>query len=720
MNLQPMLKVEYALESHAIGVMQQASKFSSDTLATLMGIDLPEMDGLHFEPNTGCVILRPVARHRDLGQAHVTTNVNGGDTGLWRDCTKRSTGKKTLAQYNGAAGATWSAQTSAAWLALDNQPFVVSFYFGAVPKAGSHTSADAYRRVTWPADAASGENMYRVTVSYEEAPYLERSTDAGATWQRQGTIPCPIDLETLRTSANVQLSLTVLPLDDAVLFWLGQDLGRYTKVVRGDGVGYKSGALKFEGKNGVAVFGYSDLRFKASGHYVSARHRGPRDMTPTPAFHLNGAKEADQSYSAALENVYAGDFEYDYRLSMASPPLAAPDTDVSDRTPLVKQVNVVWPPIYTGPSSGGWTEITGITRYEERFGWDPETRLFSRWMSIEAKNNAGEWREGYGIQAVRVFTGYAHLGFNPDPRSYLLGNTRGAYPTQGSDATYRFECRDLLYVLKDAFLTDAIYPARWCVYSLVRALLQHGGIVPDLMATLPVCPFGPDPAGCTHTQLGAHPGWREGTGVLACLAELQAVEYASMGQRWDGQFLFQPFDPDAPYTVSKVFREQASGNGEGFNEILAHSGGLLRERDLDGVRNEITFIGIDQATGGVFARHWQDADSLNDRTAPNYTGYRKPEVHIWSGYVSPAFADAALAKRAKWARLPDERVVVPCWGQPWLQPLDVIGVQEGRSIGYGSGAYFLTGIQSVFEPPYGYFSVLYGQWTGQGDPPGTF
>ena len=201
--------------------------------------------------------------------------------------------------------------------------------------------------------------------------------------------------------------------------------------------------------------------------------------------------------------------------------------------------------------------------------------------------------------------------------------------------------------------------------------------------------------------------------------------------------MFHNFDPTTPYTVKKVFMESPNDGGVSYNTLLSRGyspyvvDGLIRTRSLNSVINQIILGGLDKDTGSPFTSVYNNTNSVSgSRSGANYLGFVRRFVDMWTGYDSQAFADAVRNRMAQWMRLPDERVMLLVMGQPELFPLDVILVQERRTVGFNTGIYYITDIISILEPPgvgnaMQYTSTIWGRWTGAfegdtvGQPPGT-
>lgn len=766
MLIQPYIKGQFQNNAGGqFGLMKQSSFWTGDDIVSLSGFPGGDHENLYFEPNTGTILLQPILRAKDFGTAQVPSRSGG----LWRDQLAHSTNRLSLVMYDGTPSVAWSAETTTGFLGA-NVPFSLDLYMGSPPKGtldSERNAANIYRRITWPSDSAAGENRWRVTLPYEQTPFLEKSTDAGATWTQKGPLYSKIDLHSLGTAHTVRVSLTCMVIEKEMVLWLGDGFGKLGLVLN-DGVGYGSGKILLEGKGGYTSFGFSHVRFKPTGHYVSYKHYGPSDMTvgtdhlpAAPEIHPTATswegnpllKTAPSTYAAdgesavgAIENTYTGPDdrnEFDYRITLTAPDLGGSEAGYAAVTPILRYINVVWPPIYDSPALGDWEDLPPLLSYYEKVSFDPSSRVLRRFFRILCRMYAGEFQPAHGVEAVRFWIGYQHKLENGDYgaepgsfRGYAIANTDANYFSAGRDGMVSFDANDLFWFLGVQFLPRKVHPARWCVYALVRLLLECAGIVPDLYQTLPkndggidFCEFGPNPTGCSHTKFPPfHPGWEELTPITTCLADCQEIEFAWMGQDRDGQFRFEPFDPAMFSGVAKTFTEQGSGDGEEYDEIglPGQQGALTRFRSVSGVKNSISLVGVNEADGSLFRVTYRDDASITTRTAPNYTGGFRPYTHASNLYVNPEFAETELERIAAWARLPYEGVSVPCLGQPELWPSvdpamenKLISVSELRTLGTEAIGYIVLANELSFNSPSTFTSAVTGIWNGQDTAPGA-
>lgn len=722
MILRPLQRLQVSAQANAIGTMQQAAHVNTDTFYTLLSATGLEKEGLFFERNTGNLMLSPSPVWEDLNLSDWTASAPFGATGgKWREVVDRALSVRTLSQYDATPDREWLLESNAPILAA-NACFSLKLSLGPCPKAATHDREGYYRQVYFPADSVAGETTYKVDFRYGEAPALYVSNDAGALYSKVGDIPSPVDFGLLRSGKNVEFTLTFLQMDGAAIVWIG-DIDRYTLIHRQDGINTgatPAGKLGFAGRNGAFQVAFAPLRFMRIGRYHSFTQFGPADMTARPQFVIQPPVPpgAGVSVTGGVETVDRVSRLYTYTLELQAEPLDSPNEDYSITTPLVKSCTVVWPPKWNPPPTGGWQDVAGINEIVERRWFDINTGLLHSSLSVELDNNRGQRRVLGGVQAAQLFLGYAHAGTYL--RGRFLANMRAAIQSKGGTSTVTFEGEDLLYVLARQPLKDDIYPSRWCVYALARLLLQHGQIVPDLLRTIPDCPFGPDPA-CPHPKMVAHPGFKAPRYVLPCLEEVRQVIGGWMGQDQTGQFRFEPFVWTPRKTPVKSFYEGATdafGRGGGaLNEFL---GGLVRTRNLDEVVNDISLVGFDQGTGEVFLRHFEDIRTIRskyDPTSPNYLGFVRPLLHVSSMFSTPEFTDFVGGNLLQFVSLPGEFISIPCWGQPTLFPGDIIEVNDRRTVGFGV-RYWITEVTSRWRSGVS-TSMLGGQWIGIGNPPGV-
>ncbi len=746
--LRPRLTLQYqAAKNQQWGLTTQRTHIGGDNVAVLLGQPDVILDGFYLEPNTSSVILAPVIRSRAFGLAQVDVSPSVtpllSGAGKFRTVENRKTGDLTLSQYDATADVAWAVQTKTQVLDIPNAGFSVDLYLGAPPKATTDRSKTGiYRKVTWCSDGVAGDNIWRVTVPYQAAATLERSTDAGATWAVEATLDSGIDLSTIRNAGNVKVSVSVMVIGRKMAVWLGDGIDGAATVIRKN-ASYAAGKIKIEGSGGTTDVGFSRILNEKEGHLISYEHFGPADMaTPVPEFHFHGTSAADlttasQTITGSIEATFPATTTFKYRATMTSPAAASPDDDYSATTPYWDQVTIVWPKIYIPPSADPWLDLEPHA-YEEREIFDPATRILRRYCKITARIYAGEQHPVHGVDAVRAYLSYQHeidLSLPESLRGYFIGGTEARLYSVGGDSFIDYEAHDLWWLIEPEFLHRRMFPGRWCVFAVVRALLEAAGIVPDFYDTLPrddlgsdFCAFGPDPAHCSHTKVGVHPGWPERFSIMSALTEMADYIFAWMGIDALGQFRFEEFDPTS-YTDSIVdFTEHGSAPdpafGGGYDEIGQPGGGVLqRLRSMTGLKNDGTFVGVDEVSGAFIVKHWRDDQSVNDQGAFNYVGSIRSFMQFSTLYLSDSFTQEALDRTTKWARLPYDETLIPCLGQPDLFPTPEMGklvtAYERRTLGPDPINLFVIEVIHQFTAPGTLLCFVRGLWPGVGDSPGA-
>ena len=142
----------------------------------------------------------------------------------------------------------------------------------------------------------------------------------------------------------------------------------------------------------------------------------------------------------------------------------------------------------------------------------------------------------------------------------------------------------------------------------------------------------------------------------------------------NGYLRFYEYVPDNPGPFKKQFTLAGSFNGDrpNLDEMFA----VARTRDLRGVRNDMTVIGIDPETWKPIVARAADSDSIYNIYAQNYLGYRSAMVWADNMFVSEDYAQQAVDSIFPLVRLPQDTMTLQGWLQPDLFPLDVIGAAE--------------------------------------------
>lgn len=728
----PDYSIQIARSPNATGLMRSFGYPVTDTFSTLKagaGVDLV---GLHFEQNTGKLILQPEPRWVDLrlgsGAGQWTgTSPSGVPAASWREVQNRSLDKWGLSQESSKTDVEWSAESNDSdWLS-SGASFCVNLSLWPAPKAATHDRENWYRHIVFPSDAEDGELRHRVSLHYGEEAVLEWSTD-GSVWIRCDTIPTPLDLLSVRAGSNAQRNVTVsvLQLSTHLVVWLGQDFSQRT-LAYPISTPTLSGKLKVEGKNGRARVDFADLRFRRIGYYDSYWLDAPRlfetllpRFYPNPSAHSAGHRVTGRVIEKDLENRL-----FRYRATLEAPPVASssdPEGAYAATTPEIESFVIDWPSVSSPPPAAGWRNLPGdVEEIYEHHALDFQSGLITRGFSTTMDNTGGEWRNLAGVQAAQFGLGYTHSGVRTAGRGRGIANVAAeleTFPETGK-SEFAFRTDDLTFLLKKGHLRSDLIPSFWCPYALFRFLAEQGGIVPALLATIPDCPRGPNPP-CPHVKFPPHPLWEAGLDVIPLILELREAVGAIWGQDTLGQMRFEPFRFRPWAWPKRIFREipdYAFGQpGGAVNHCLK----VKRIRDLDRVRNEISLIGFEQSTGEIFLRHYQNLlmqRSLYDPSSPNYLGFSAPLLHVWSGYSTKEFADYSARKLGDRISLPAEEVVVWTYGQPDLFPGDLFQVNEYRTVGSGS-RYYLTDIQSSLRPGTGqYVSTIHGVWVGPPNPP---
>lgn len=724
--IQPRYTLERASQETTLGYTHRPTDYNTFNFSKLLAFQQADQDGIFYERHTGRVMLEPVPRWRDMqfSQFDFGPADSLETPGIWRQITDPLTGRLALSQYSSIADSSWFMEPKIDILP-DAGGFSTVLRMGACPKLAEHNRDNCYRFITWPAKANPGETVWRIAFRLGEEPKIEVGVvarDHTIAFRMADTLWCPQDLNLLRQSGNVVVTVTVMPVADGMLFWCGQELGKESSFVTGYAP-TKAGTVRWEGKNGETSVGFAQLMYKMYGYVETPPSRAPRFFeTEKPVFYFSPADGLanGQTREGRIETIDPPNQEWVARLTLTAPnaDVDGLDDGYSVTTPSFDIVTATWPPAFRKPVKSNFVELLKVEQVAEIEDFDFSTGIVTRTGVAYFDNTYAQESIQRGMKTVRLKTGFAHTGlFN---RGLFLAGTVQNFMSDDGYARTGVVFTDLWFIIERGVLHTNLYPAHWCVYSVARFLLEHAGIVPPILAKLPDCGFGPYP-GCNHTLFGGHPGWEAGTSVMPCLVSCRQIEKAWMGMDVDGFFRFEPFDFRALKPPVKVFKEAATGYGGvpggAIDEIKKP---FRRTKSLEEIRNDISLGGFDQSDGRAFARHPEDARSYAskfDPNAPNYTGFAASFVDLWSGYSTIEFTDYVGKNMLNRFPLQHETCHFPAGGQPTLHPMDLILVNDRRSAG-ANIEYWITRLGQTWDSYGGFDAEIDGVWTGNGPIPG--
>lgn len=653
------------------------------------------MRGLRFDSALACLTLAPRDVPSDMVQAaHVLTG------GTWKEVTSPTTGKKALCQLACPLLAPEAPASSDCGLKPDYADTSVLLEDGqgiwldigrSRPVPGSvATTANVYVRVVFFED---GGVWYRLNWGVRENPRIEKSDDAGVTWDRLGEIPVN-DGGKVASGDAAMLRLQVMRANGYVAFRsaAGNAIDESACVVP-DFI--PSRAFVMSVRNCNVSVSWRPVLFETTGTLTSPLFQKSAGATTTPTPIAEG-----RPWNAATRTITGVEIEavdtgsvWTARYDMT---LTAQDGGLT--TPCVWSAGLRFAENAILPGAENWTPMAMATGYEMGAQFDPRGLTIARFGRAYGTNRFASFGYPYGMQACRVVMRVGTLQ-EDGTVAPLLESTRFTgwinLDTVATETGFSAALTDRAdYELGVGMLDDAILDGD-CVYHAVKVLCQRAGITrPDFKDDLPGNPSDAwDCDGITcdpeagHTRLGRgfdqNPLWvmHAGVPIRQHISRIQFEEglyYFGFGT--DGKVWFHPWDftgVRAAWVPQQIFSYVPTFTA-GAPNLNEFTGEIAHRVDRSTVRNTVTVVGLDKETWQPLVSHHLDPASIYGDGGPyparNFMGRPRPYFEADSRFATPEIADAVSLRKFQLFREPiesyDPLEVIP----QGLNPLDYIGV----------------------------------------------